>query len=75
MANKYVVPVNGARIRQPERKFAFLPESGANVPLTPFWSRRLAAGDVAEAPRPGEAVKTSTKASAPAKAETKGEAV
>ena len=54
----FVKPKPGGLVRQPERKFQPLPAEGKLVPKSPYWIRRLRAGDVVEAkeekPKPAE---------------------
>lgn len=41
-----VRPAPGRKVRDPEHGNRHLPESGADVPETTYWLRRLRAGDV-----------------------------
>jgi len=57
MTSIRVTPVQSARVRNPARDFAVLPEAGDVVPDTLFWRRRERAGEVvigdpADAPAP-----------------------
>ena len=47
----FVKPASGFTVRDPVHKRA-LPETGATVPDTAYWSRRLRDGDVVEADPP-----------------------
>ncbi len=42
----FVVPAPGLVIRDPDRDFQFISAEGAEVSNTPYWRRRLLAGDV-----------------------------
>ncbi|WP_237387330.1 DUF2635 domain-containing protein [Xenorhabdus sp. Sc-CR9] len=55
----FVKPVAGRRVRCPVRG-EFLPESGAEVPDTLFWHRRLRDGDVVESMAETKLAKKST---------------
>ena len=45
MKTVFVKPKKGLVVRDPDN-LEILPESGANVMLSTYWRRRLAAGDV-----------------------------
>jgi Protein of unknown function (DUF2635) len=50
----FVIPAPGRQVRNPITK-QHLPATGAEVPESAYWLRRVQAGDVvvAEAPQPG----------------------
>jgi hypothetical protein len=48
MKTMFVRPANGLTVRDPETRKA-LPVSGAAVPRSTYWQRRLACGDVVPA--------------------------
>lgn len=48
MATVFVKPAEGARIRQPERNGAVMPDSGALVARDSYYERLLLTGDVVE---------------------------
>lgn len=48
----FVRPAEGCVVSMPESGYTLLPESGARVPLTQYWLRRLACGDVVEVKNP-----------------------
>jgi len=50
MNKQYLKPKAGLKVRNP--KGGYLPEEGANVPMSPFWTRRLKDGDVVKATAP-----------------------
>lgn len=60
MSKIFIKPANGLKIRDPETKI-HLPEEGAQVEKSPFWSRRIKSGDVLQvealAPKKEEAKK------------------
>lgn len=46
MSTMHLKPVPGLKVRRPDRRH--LAEAGEVVTMTPYWRRRLAAGDVVE---------------------------
>jgi len=42
----YVKPAPGKQVRMPYPPYEYMPEAGGNVPMTPYWARRLARHDV-----------------------------
>lgn len=42
----FVVPAPGLKIRNPDRAYQFLSETGEEVPENRYWHRRVAEGDV-----------------------------
>lgn len=50
--NIFVRPVDGARVRQPDRGFRLLDPAGEFVVKSGFWLRRLADGEVEESAPP-----------------------
>lgn len=48
--HKTLRPVGGARVRRPDTGRHLAPE-GESVPMTTFWARRVAAGEVEEVPQ------------------------
>ncbi|MEM7422089.1 MAG: DUF2635 domain-containing protein [Pseudomonadota bacterium] len=46
MNTQTLKPAPGRKVRRPESPHAHLAEAGETVHLTPYWRRRLAAGDV-----------------------------
>lgn len=57
METIFVKPAAGRLVRDPATR-GHLPAEGAEVPRTGYWLRRLADGDVVEAPRPKPTAKT-----------------
>lgn len=57
----FVKPAEGLRVRMHHNPRAFLPDSGAWVPMSVEWMRALADGDVALPPAPKPAKKTAKK--------------
>lgn len=62
MKDAYLKPRAGLQVRQPDGRV--LPVDGKRVTITPYWSRRIADGDVVEGTAP---------AKRKAKAQTKSE--
>lgn len=61
MKRIYVTPAEGRVVPNPEKPGAFLPAEGEEVDHGPYWSRRLAAGDVTEGkPKAGRKAATQT---------------
>ena len=58
MTNIYVKPVDGARVRQPERGNQVMPEEGASVPVNGYYTQLLRFGDVVKASKPKPAKQT-----------------
>lgn len=50
MTKLFVKPADGLKVRNP--RGGHLPAKGAEVTLSPFWTRRLNAGDVVETTKP-----------------------
>jgi len=48
----YVKPAPNRQVRMPYPPYPLMPEAGGNVPMNPYWSRRLVAGDVVFADDP-----------------------
>ena len=44
---KFLKPKAGLKVRDPEHN-NHLPEAGLEVPMNPYWTRRLNSGDVVE---------------------------
>ena len=42
----YVRPAPGRMVRMPERPYPFMEDAPRRVPVTNYWLRRLAAGDI-----------------------------
>jgi hypothetical protein len=42
----FIKPAPGMKIRMPDNPAEFLPEQGAEVPVTSFWLRRIKDGSV-----------------------------
>ncbi|MBF0249963.1 MAG: DUF2635 domain-containing protein [Alphaproteobacteria bacterium] len=51
MLTQFVQPADGLKVRDPE-KGGHLPAVGREVPLTPYWRRRLKDEDVVKAFKP-----------------------
>lgn len=54
----FITPAPGRLVRDPITR-QHIPESGADVPESPYWLRRLAAGDVVAAAAPAPPSPTS----------------
>lgn len=52
----FLIPKPGLVVRDPDTLQA-LPAEGAEVPLSSYWNRRLAAGDVSEKPAKSKTTK------------------
>lgn len=52
MDTVFVKPKNGARIRQPERNGAVMPDGGATVPRDGYYERLIISGDVVVSEEP-----------------------
>lgn len=46
MQTAHLRPAPGRRVRYPDNPARILDDGGAKVPLSPYWLRRIAAGDV-----------------------------
>lgn len=54
MNTVYVKPAEGARIRQPDRGGAVMPDAGALVPRDSYYERLIVTRDVVETDPPAE---------------------
>ena len=68
METLFVKPVAGAKVRNPDRQYQFLPAEGEAVPRSAYWLRRLADGSVEQATPPK---RRPTRASTRASSKTK----
>lgn len=51
----HVKPAPERQVRMPDRNFDLMPDEGLEVTRNTYWARRIAVGDVIEAPPAGEA--------------------